>query len=189
MRDLVLELLPHAPQLGLFTAPEIPRDRLRNAIADYALDVRPDEVLALYDATFLGNAKDGAVFTADRVVFQNNNLEPAHTIKYADIVAVDSKRKLLGGRRVSLDVNRGRATISLSIDFSGKPDAAQYVERFLHEAMIQGAAAEMDETADPNRTGTGSDKIAVQKCLDDLLVNGAITEPDYRAFVDLLERL
>lgn len=189
MKALILELIPHAPQMGLFTAPDIPDDRLRNALRDYAKDVRREDVLALYDSTLLGHAKDGAVFMADGLVFQNNNLEETQVVKYADIVAVDSRRRLLGGRKVTIEVNRGRATIMLTIDFSGKPDAAQYVERFLNEAMIRGAAAEMDRPAAANRTATGSDKVKVRQALEDLRSSGVLSESDYRALADLLGRL
>ncbi len=194
MRKLVAELIPHAPQLGLFVAPDIPADRLRNALSDFAANVPADDVLALYDATLLGSGKDGAVFTPDRVVFQNNTLEPVHDVYYRDLVHVEAKRKLLGGRKLHLDVNRGRATFNLVMDFSGKPDAAEYVARFLHEVMIRGAAAEMDVRSapgTPSSTGTppsgATDVPAVQRALDELHRRGLLSDADHRRLKAVLD--
>lgn len=185
MKHLIADLLPHAPQLGLFVVPHIPADRLRNALGDYAGSVAAEDVLALYDATLLGNGKDGAVFTADRLVFQNNNLEPTHTVYYRDIVRVEAKRKLLGGQKVHLDVNRGRATFNLTIDFSGKAEAADYVARFLNEAMLHGAAAEMDAPKNAARTTTDVD--AVRRTLSALQDQGLLAPDDFRRLMALLE--
>ncbi|MEX2400623.1 MAG: hypothetical protein WD423_07610, partial [Rhodothermales bacterium] len=136
MRQLVEELIPHAPQMGLYLAPNIPPSKLRNALGDYADSIEASEVLALYDATLMGNAKDGALFTADRLVFQNHGLDPVHEVRYADVVGVNPRRKWIGGRRVVLKVNRGRATFDVTIDFSGRPEASDFVARFLKEAML-----------------------------------------------------
>jgi hypothetical protein len=60
-------------------------------------------------------------------------------MRYEDIVNVVSKKRFLGGMMVLVDHNQGHATVTHTIDFSGKGEAAQYVARFLHEAMIQGS--------------------------------------------------
>ena len=169
MDALLREYLPHAPKLGLFVAPEIPKAKLSAALGDYATNVQADEVIALYDATRLGSGKDGALFLVDRLVFQNNNLQTPRAIRYDDIVRVDAKRKLLGGRKVEIDVNQGRATVTESIDFSGRPGAAEYVERFLREAMLASPAEE-------GRSAT--DAPAVQLALDRLVADGLLTDED-----------
>lgn len=109
---------------------------LDRAIADYGSGISAGEVLALYDATRLGTGGDGALFAADRFLFQNNNLERGQTVRYSDLVGVRSHRRLLGGRYVEIEVNRGRATVQLRVDFSARADAAGYVARFLNEAML-----------------------------------------------------
>lgn len=138
MRDLIEQYIPHAPRLGLHRFPHIPADKLRNALDDYAHTVTENEVVALYDATIFGSAKDGAVLTEDRIVFQNTDLDPAQEMRYENIVNVTSKKRFLGGSKVMVDHNEGHATVTHTIDFSGKGEAAQYVARFLHEAMILG---------------------------------------------------
>ena len=169
MEALVREYLPHAPKLGLYAVPHLDLQKVRNALADYAKDVRADEVLALYDATLLGNARDGAVFTADRFVFQNNDLEPPQVIRYEDLVRVHTEKKLLGGRKVHVDANRGHATVAFTLDFSGKPQAATYVAKFLHEVMHHTPVHE-DATTDVE---------AVEAALADLRRRGLLTPADY----------
>ena len=186
MKALLLELLPHAPKMGLYVHPNIPADKLRNALRDYAGSVAQEDVLALYDATLLGNAKDGAVFTADRFVFQNTDLEPPQTVRYEDIVRVHAKRKLLGGKKVFLDVNRGRATIEVTLDFSGKPEAASFVARFLHEAMLKGAALEMDGPEPEAPADASTDPVAVEQALEALRAEGLLTNHDFRRLLNAL---
>jgi len=184
MRDLIQELIPHAPHLGLYVAPAIPEDKLRNALDDYAGALRPEEALALFDATLMGSARDGAVFAADRFVFQNNNLEPAHEVRYEDLVQVDKKRGFLKGAKVCLSVNRGRATFDLTFDCSGKPEALAFLYRFLHEAMLR-PEARLPE-ADVPRTAAGSDLQALRNALDALRADGRLVEDDYRRILDAL---
>ena len=178
MTSLLREYLPTAPDLGLYTAPDIPPSKLRAALADYAPEVEAADVLALYDATRLGSAKDGAVFLADRLVFQNNDLQPARTIRYGDIVGVRSKRKLLGGREIQIDLNRARATVTETLDFSGQPGAAEYVERFLQQTLALGVA--------PTASASGTDRRAVEAALDQLVAAGALADADRQRMLDAL---
>ena len=192
MEPLIFDFIPHDPRQGLFVTPDIPRKKLLNAIEDYASKVRADDVVALYDATRLGSAKDGAVFMADRFAFQNNNLEPAHEIHYRDLVRVESRKKFMGGQRLTLLVNRGRATIEVEMDFSARPDAAAYVSRFLEEALLRSTAIEMDE--DPKmkrpsrRSGEASetDVRRVEETLIALVREGSLSEKDYREMMRAL---
>lgn len=179
MNTLIKDLIPNAPQIGLYVAPEIPEDKLSNALGDFAKGLEADDVLALYDATLMGSAKDGAVFTRDRLVFQNNDLEPSHEVGYHDLVQVESKRRLLGGKRLILTVNRGRATFELGIDFSGKPEAAEYVLRFLRDAMLH----EHEGVSDQVRTDVG----AVRSALAVLRDRGRLSETDFNAILAVLE--
>ena len=180
MTRLIREYLPTAPDLGLYTAPDIPPAKLRAALADYAPEIDPADVRALYDATRLGSAKDGAVFLDDRLVFQNNDLQPARTVRYGDIVGVRGKRKLLGGREIDIDLNRARATVTETLDFSGQPGAAEYVERFLQQVLTHGARMPDDPTADV------TDRPAVQEALDRLVALGRLADADRQRMLDAL---
>ena len=162
---------------------------------DYAKKARKSEVVALYDATLMGSAKDGALFLSDRFVFQNNNLEPAHEVKYEDLVSVESKKKLMGGQRLLLTVNRGRATIELEMDFAAKAKAASYVLRLLDAALLESAALEMD--ADPrmkrsSRRGADrseTDVRVVEETLIALVREGSLSESHYREMMRILSSL
>ena len=193
MERLLREYLPHAPNVGLYVAPEIPEGKLRAALGDYGAGVRPGEVLALYDATRLGSGKDGALFLADRFVFQNHDLQPAQAIRYEDVVRVEAKRLLLGGRKVEVDMNRGRATVTEALDFSGQPGAAEFVERFLREAMLASAVPERREPSPEARTAphteAGTDVAAVVRALDRLKAQGVLAAPDHLRLLDLLRGL
>jgi len=182
MEDLLRDRLPHAPQMGLFVTPNLPADRLEKALSDYATDVRREEVLALYDATLSGTGGDGAVFTATRFVFQNNDLQSTQTVRYPDLVGVEVQRRWLGlgGKRVALTVNRGRATFELTMDFSGAPDAASYVADFLDTAMVRDI--DFTPAVEPDTTDTA----AVQDALDRLRAEQKLTETDYQRLVDVL---
>ena len=181
MKHLLETLLPHDPGLGLYVAPRIPAEKLRNALRDYASDVSGSEALALYDATRIGNAKDGAVFTADRLVFQNNDLSPVREVRYADLVGVEEKRKLMGGRSMTLQVNRGRATFDAVLDFSGRPGACGYVAAFLQEAMLR--ALDEGEEASASARGAGTDPAQVRIALEALRARGALSASDLEAML------
>ncbi len=183
MEDLIQDRIPHAPQMGLFVQPDIPETRLMNAIQDYAQHVRPGEVIALYDATLSGNGKDGAVFTADRFVFQNTDLEAPQTVRYRDLIEVGAKRRFLGlgGKKVELTVNRGRATFDLMMDFSGQPDAADYISEFLSAAVTQGVKLGTPEKADGE-----TDIAVVRDTLTSLRERGVLSGEDMDRMMDAL---
>ena len=184
---LIREYLPNAPDLGLFVAPDIPDGKLRAAIGDYAPEVASGDVLALYDATRLGSAKDGALFLGDRFVFQNNDLQTPRAIRYEDVVGVRAKRQLLGGKRVELEVNRGRATITETIDFSAQAGAAEFVERFLREAMLQSASGTAPEAGVPDVASGATDRGAVRAALDRLVADGLLAEADRQRMLASLD--
>jgi hypothetical protein len=186
LRNLVEELIPHTPKLGLYVAPHIPPGKLENAIGDYAPDVQIPEALALYDGTLMGSAKDGAIFCADRLVFQNTDLEQPQEIRYDDIVRVTTKKRLLGGRKVLLDVNRGRATVSVEMDFSARAEAGQYIARFLSEAMLKGVDFDLDAETRISERRSATDPGAVEDALSALEKDGKLTRKDMYRMLDAL---
>lgn len=178
MKSLLTEYLPHAPDHGLFIAPDIPSDKLRAAIGDYASGVSADEVIALFDATRLGNAKDGILFLADRLVFQNHDLSEPRAIHYKNIVGIRSKKSFLGARTVEVDVNRGRATVTESLDLTAHPGAVDYVLRCLEEIF----RADTSATSDVSRPNIE----AVRAVLEPLVGEGVMTERQLRRMLDVL---
>ncbi|MDX1489408.1 MAG: hypothetical protein R3268_14455, partial [Acidiferrobacterales bacterium] len=76
-------------------------------------------------------------------------------------------------------VNRARATFDLAIDFAVHPDAAEFVERFLSEAMLRPSAQEQASSA--------TNVAAVREALDDLLARGELTYADYERILAMLK--
>ena len=151
-------------------------------LAGFLRERFPTEVVALYDATRLGSAKDGALFLDDRLVFQNNDLQPARVVRYEDVVGVRSKRKFLGGREVEIDLNQGRATVTETLDFAARGDAAEYVERVLGQILAVGA-----QRTRPDPTGEGATDLgAVEAALERLVQLGRLAEADRQRMLDAL---
>ena len=83
---------------NIYVSPDIPPKKLDNAIAAYARDVQPGYVLALYDQTVFGSAKDGILFLGDRMYFSWNR----RVVNYLDIQDVE----LLQNYKVAKDGTR-----------------------------------------------------------------------------------
>ncbi len=184
MEELITELIPNSPDIGLYVGSGIPPEKKKNALNDYARGVDSSDVLALYDATLLGGAKDGAVFTSKSFVFQNTDLDEPKTIRYEDIVRVHTKRSFLSGRKVVLDVNSGgRATVEMVVDFSGKPKAAEFVAKFLYEAML----TSMTDSASEFTQGPSGDTdvTALGRTLLMLIERDMLSEEDFSRIMEL----
>ena len=176
MRTLIKHLLPHAPKMGLYVAPDIPQKKLRGATRDYANDAHSEEILALYDGTFLGNGRDGIVFLDERLIFQNSDLEPSQTVRYGDIVFIESSRSKLRGTYIKMEVNRSGATFSVKIDLSKHPKSLEYIEKLLQKAMVTPAPSDLRQTTDWD---------AVSRAFDRLRSNGQLSEEDYQRLMEL----
>lgn len=174
MHSLITDLLPHAPKVGLYVAPDVPEKKLRGAVRDYAKGVQPEDVIALYDGTLLGNGRDGAIFLDDRLIFQNSDFEPAQTVHYRDLVNLVTKRSRLRGTYIEMEVNRRRATFSAKLDLSKHPGSLEYIERLLQNVML------LPEQSTPGET----DWNTVSRVLGELRSSGKLTEADYHRLMN-----
>ena len=57
----------------VFISPNIPEKKLNNAIAAYAKDVVPNYVLGIVDTTLFGGAKEGFLFTGNKMYYADMN--------------------------------------------------------------------------------------------------------------------
>ncbi|MCY4224203.1 MAG: hypothetical protein OXF06_05145 [Bacteroidetes bacterium] len=176
MRSLIQDLLPHAPKIGLFVTPDIPQKRLKGATRDYAKDAHPEDIIALYDGTFLGNGRDGAVFLDDRLIFQNSDLEPSQTILYRDIVFIESRQSRIRGTHIEMEINRGRATFSVKLNLAKHPQSLEYIEKLLQKLML----------APDSHDSESTDWSAVTQALDRLRISGQLTESDFKRLMSVL---
>ncbi|NND72803.1 MAG: hypothetical protein HKN43_14595, partial [Rhodothermales bacterium] len=93
----------------------------------------------------------------------------------------------LKGKRVGLDVNQGRATIPVVIDFSGKPKAAEIIARFLSEAMLKSIVdAELD---DDEHLETVTDKRAVKSAMKALVDRKMLAPADFETLKEAIDNL
>ena len=83
---------------NIYVSPDIPPKKLDNAISAYARDVQPGYVLALYDQSVFGSAKEGIMFLGDRMYFSRNK----RMVNYLDIQDVE----LLQNYKVAKDGTR-----------------------------------------------------------------------------------
>ncbi len=61
---------------SLYFAPDIPEDKLANAINTYAEGVIDDQVIALYDDTLFGSAKEGFIITTAGIYWKDMLFDP-----------------------------------------------------------------------------------------------------------------
>lgn len=66
-----------------YTYPDIPEKKLRNALSSYAQPGTDSLIIALYDSTVLGSAKEGALFTSVGVAWKM--VSGAGSIRYAEL--------------------------------------------------------------------------------------------------------
>ncbi len=142
MESTVRQYLPHAPQMGLYVAPGIPPKLLAAARKAFG-GALGEDALALYDATRLGTARDGALFGATAFCFQNL-IEAPQRVAYTSLIRVWPEKKLLSGASLHMEVNRARALFTLQMDFSARGDALPYVQRFLEAAIAHSTDRELE---------------------------------------------
>lgn len=55
---------------NIFISPEIPEKKLNNAIKSFGCEDNHKAILAIYDNTIFGSAKDGIVFTGEKILYK-----------------------------------------------------------------------------------------------------------------------
>jgi hypothetical protein len=95
---LLDRFLPHKPENSWFRRPNIPPNKLKNAISSYAPEISADEVLALGDATILGSAKKGLLMTRSKLYF---NSGATGEVKWSEI---QGARPLKGFAEAGLEI-------------------------------------------------------------------------------------
>ncbi len=180
VEELITSLLPYAPDLGLYTAPRIPTRKLQRALKEFAPSVSPRDVLALYDATRMGTAGDGILFTRGALYYQNHNFQEPRTISYREIVGAEIVHSFLKGTRLRVAVNPGHVTATHELDFSVHPKAASYVKRLLDELAILKESDELSSEA--------TDWEVVEKTLQSLVEQGLLSSYDFERILQVGKR-
>ncbi len=87
--EVIRSLLGEFASESLFTADNLPHDKLANAFESYAPDVSVFEVLLLFDNSVFGGAKHGLILTANAVYWCNNNMAQAKKRLFSEIQIVE----------------------------------------------------------------------------------------------------
>lgn len=90
------------PPYPVYIGEDIPSKLLSNAIKKYAIDIDTKKVIAMCDASLLGNGKSGFIF-ADRKFVFTELLGKSHTIYYSKIVNIS----LTDGNDISIHLTDG----------------------------------------------------------------------------------
>lgn len=67
-----------------FTAPELPLDKLSNVLKSWVEIESGEKVVALIDTSFFNDAKEGVIFTDQRVIWKRP-LDSSHSLSYDDL--------------------------------------------------------------------------------------------------------
>lgn len=85
---------------NVFVAPEIPEKKLNNAAKSMGLVDNINSIIAIYDITLFGSAKDGLAFTGEKLVFKPMFEDPIElkfseleSVKYVEDISENDKGK------------------------------------------------------------------------------------------------
>lgn len=89
-REKIIALYPPVPELiDIHFAPQLPAQKVANAIEKYAPGMRPQDILVLIDTTAFKSGKTGALITRDRI-YTNDNVVGGgqHCFPFTEITSV-----------------------------------------------------------------------------------------------------
>ncbi|MEL0659859.1 hypothetical protein V6255_11995 [Psychromonas arctica] len=79
---------------NVFVAPEIPEKKLNNAAKSFDLTDNFNSIIAIFDNTVFGSAKDGIVFTGEKAVYKTSFSDPIDLI-YSEFESVNHIEKVI----------------------------------------------------------------------------------------------
>ena len=121
---LRLSVIPQIQVTSLYFKPNIPQEKLVNAIREYAPDVGMSTAIALLDETFWGNAKEGMIVTNEKIILSKKF--GGRVIPLASVNQIEIKDKNL----IVNDLPLARACSELS--HSGKIQAPWKTANLTH---------------------------------------------------------
>jgi len=82
----------------VYVTPEIPEKKLNNAIKAYKCESFYESILAIYDDTVFGSAKNGLVFTGEKMIYSDGKLteyiySEIQSVEYVRDVSINDKGK------------------------------------------------------------------------------------------------
>ena len=91
MKNINLFIKENVKTIGndAYITPEIPEKKLNNAIKAFNCESFYESILAIYDNTIFGSAKEGLVFTGEKIIYNNGKVQE---FIYSDIKSVEYKK-------------------------------------------------------------------------------------------------
>lgn len=82
----------------IYISPDIPDKKMNNAISTYAKEVEPEYVLVVIDTSMFGSAKDGLLFTGNKIFCSNvGNKKSFELSKITEIMTEEYEEKTKDG--------------------------------------------------------------------------------------------
>ncbi|MBW3140556.1 hypothetical protein KUV56_13730 [Ferrimonas balearica] len=113
----------HHVSKNVFTAPDIPEKKLNNAAKSFELGNRVNAVVAIYDNTVFGSAKEGLVFTGEKIyikeVFESAwsiNFSEIESAEYVNDISVNEKGKEKRTEYIRIILRHGATKVIKSLN-------------------------------------------------------------------------
>lgn len=104
VKDIVSQYSAQIKDSKIFFAPNIPENKLSNAVQSYAAVGNDEEHLALVDNTSLGSAKEGLLLT-NRRIYSRGSDGKQHSFALQEIQSITFKPSWLAGALTKVSVN------------------------------------------------------------------------------------
>ncbi len=171
MQNINLFIKDNVKTIGkdVYITPEIPEKKLNNAIKAYKCESFYESILAIYDDTVFGSAKDGLVFTGEKMIHSDGKLteyiySEIQSVEYVRDVSVNDKGKEKVLEYVKIIMNddtehKFKVTLSSSFNYD---KFAEFLNKIVTEFEDYEEEDQLKEMADmPNELKVAYLKIII----------------------------
>lgn len=124
---------------GILIAPDIPEKKLNNAIKAFQCEDSVKSIIALYDNTLFGSAKDGLIFTGEKMIFKKDDrlvsfyYKQISKVEYFEenILIKENKTKSTKGIKIFIDDE------AIEIKDSELPDSLYKLLEFFLDKLLK----------------------------------------------------
>ncbi|MDM8558274.1 hypothetical protein [Candidatus Parabeggiatoa sp. HSG14] len=175
-------------------APKIPNKKLNNAVKAFNCEDNLNSILAIYDNTSFGSAKEGLVFTGEKIIYKPSSSEPTElhfndfeSVEYIENVTVSEKGKEKREEYIEIALSSGKTVTLkdlLSCNYKKLAD------------ILKEAFSDFDEFEEENQIVTLAEmseelKIAYVKVIINMTFadDGKVDEKELAEILSLMTRL
>ena len=171
MKNINLFIKDNVKDIGrdVYVTPEIPKKKLNNVIKAYKCEMFYESILAIYDDTVFGSAKDGLMFTGEKMIHNDGKLteyiyNEIKSVEYVKNVNINDngKEKIL--EYVKIIMNNGnerefKVTLSSSFNYN---NFANFLNKIITEFEEYKEEDQLKQMADmPNELKVAYLKIII----------------------------